>query len=108
MDIYTLENNSQVIILAEGRLVNLCCATGHPSFVMSNSFTNQTLAQIELWKNSNKYKNKVYMLPKNLDEMVAMLHLSKLGVELEDLSEDQAEYIGVNKNGPFKPEYYRY
>ena len=108
VDIYTLENNSQVIVLAEGRLVNLGCATGHPSFVMSNSFTNQTLAQIELWKNSNKYENKVYMLPKNLDEMVAMLHLSKLGVELEDLSEDQAKYIGVNKNGPFKPEYYRY
>ena len=108
VDIYTLENNSQVIVLAEGRLVNLGCATGHPSFIMSNSFTNQTLAQIELWKNSNKYENKVYMLPKNLDEMVAMLHLSKLGVELEDLSEDQAKYIGVNKNGPFKPEYYRY
>ena len=108
VDIYTLENNSQVIVLAEGRLVNLGCATGHPSFVMSNSFTNQILAQIELWKNSDKYENKVYMLPKNLDEMVAMLHLSKLGVELEDLSEDQAEYIGVNKNGPFKPEYYRY
>ncbi len=108
VDIYTLENNSQVIVLAEGRLVNLGCATGHPSFVMSNSFTNQILAQIELWKNSNKYENKVYMLPKNLDEMVAMLHLSKLGVELEDLSEDQAKYIGVNKNGPFKPEYYRY
>jgi adenosylhomocysteinase len=75
---------------------------------MSNSFTNQTLAQIELWKNSNKYENKVYMLPKNLDEMVAMLHLSKLGVELEDLTDDQAKYIGVNKSGPFKPEYYRY
>ena len=108
VDIYTLENKSQVIVLAEGRLVNLGCATGHPSFVMSNSFTNQILAQIELWKNSDKYENKVYMLPKNLDEMVAMLHLSKLGVELEDLSEDQAKYIGVNKNGPFKPEYYRY
>ena len=108
VDIYTLENNSQVIVLAEGRLVNLGCATGHPSFVMSNSFTNQTLAQIELWKNSNKDENKVYMLPKNLDEMVAMLHLSKLGVELEDLSEDQAKYIGVNRSGPFKPEYYRY
>ncbi len=108
VDIYTLENNSQVIILAEGRLVNLGCATGHPSFVMSNSFTNQTLAQIELWKNSNKYENKVYMLPKNLDEMVAMLHLSKLGVELEDLTKDQAKYIGVNRSGPFKPEYYRY
>ena len=108
VDIYTLENNSQVIVLAEGRLVNLGCATGHPSFVMSNSFTNQTLAQIELWKNSNKYENKVYMLPKNLDEMVAMLHLSKLGVELEDLTDDQAKYIGVNKAGPFKPDYYRY
>ena len=108
VDIYTLENNAQVIILAEGRLVNLGCATGHPSFVMSNSFTNQTLAQIELWKNSNKYENKVYMLPKNLDEMVALLHLPKLGVELEDLTEDQAKYIGVNRSGPFKPEYYRY
>ena len=108
VDIYTLENNSQVIVLAEGRLVNLGCATGHPSFVMSNSFTNQTLAQIELWKNSNKYENKVYMLPKNLDEMVALLHLPKLGVELEDLTKDQAKYIGVNRSGPFKPEYYRY
>jgi len=108
VDIYTLENNAQIIILAEGRLVNLGCATGHPSFVMSNSFTNQTLAQIELWKNSNKYENKVYMLPKNLDEMVALLHLPKLGVELEDLTEDQAKYIGVDRSGPFKPEYYRY
>ena len=90
------------------RLVNLGCATGHPSFVMSNSFTNQTLAQIELWKSSKKYENKVYMLPKNLDEMVALLHLPKLGVELEDLREDQAKYIGVNRSGPFKPEYYRY
>ena len=108
VDIYTIDSNSQVIVLAEGRLVNLGCATGHPSFVMSNSFTNQTLAQIELWKNSNKYENKVYMLPKNLDEMVALLHLPKLGVELEDLTEDQAKYIGVNRSGPFKPEYYRY
>ena len=108
VDIYTLEKNSQVIVLAEGRLVNLGCATGHPSFVMSNSFTNQTLAQIELWKNHNNYENKVYMLPKNLDEMVALLHLPKLGVELEDLTEDQAEYIGVNKVGPYKPDYYRY
>ena len=108
VDIYTLGNNSQVIILAEGRLVNLGCATGHPSFVMSNSFTNQTLAQIELWKNSKNYENKVYMLPKNLDEMVALLHLPKLGVELEDLTEGQAKYIGVNRSGPFKPEYYRY
>ncbi len=108
VDIYTLENNSQVIVLAEGRLVNLGCATGHPSFVMSNSFTNQTLAQIELWKNSKNYENKVYMLPKNLDEMVALLHLPKLGVELEDLTEDQAKYIGVKRGGPYKPEYYRY
>ena len=108
VDIYTIDSNLQVIVLAEGRLVNLGCATGHPSFVMSNSFTNQTLAQIELWKNSSKYENKVYMLPKNLDEMVALLHLPKLGVELEDLTEDQAKYIGVNRSGPFKPEYYRY
>jgi len=108
VDIYTLENNSQVIVLAEGRLVNLGCATGHPSFVMSNSFTNQTLAQIELWKNSKNYENKVYLLPKNLDEMVALLHLPKLGIELEDLTDDQAKYIGVNRSGPFKPEYYRY
>ena len=108
VDIYTIDSNSQVIVLAEGRLVNLGCATGHPSFVMSNSFTNQKLAQIELWKNSSKYENKVYMLPKNLDEMVALLHLPKLGVELEDLTEDQAKYIGVNRSGPFKPEYYRY
>ncbi len=108
VDIYTIDSNLQVIVLAEGRLVNLGCATGHPSFVMSNSFTNQILAQIELWKNSSKYENKVYMLPKNLDEMVALLHLPKLGVELEDLTEDQAKYIGVNRSGPFKPEYYRY
>ena len=108
VDLYTLDNDSQVIILAEGRLVNLGCATGHPSFVMSNSFTNQVLAQIELWKNSKKYENKVYMLPKNLDEMVALLHLPKLGVELEDLTEEQAKYIGVNRSGPYKPEYYRY
>ena len=108
VDIYTIDSNLQVIVLAEGRLVNLGCATGHPSFVMSNSFTNQILAQIELWKNSSKYENKVYMLPKNLDEMVALLHLPKLGVELEDLTEDQAKYIGVDRSGPFKPEYYRY
>jgi adenosylhomocysteinase len=94
--------------LAEGRLVNLGCATGHPSFVMSNSFTNQTLAQIELWKNSANYKNEVYMLPKHLDEKVAFLHLGKLGVELETLRKDQADYIGVGVEGPFKPEYYRY
>ena len=101
-------NDKEILVLAEGRLVNLGCATGHPSFVMSNSFTNQVLAQIELWKNSKKYKNKVYMLPKNLDEMVAKLHLDKLGVELEGLSESQAKYIGVKVNGPYKPEYYRY
>ena len=97
-----------IILLAEGRLVNLGCATGHPSFVMSNSFTNQTLAQLELWSNSENYENKVYMLPKHLDEKVALLHLSKIGVELESLSEDQADYIGVKVEGPFKPEYYRY
>jgi adenosylhomocysteinase len=88
--------------------VNLGCATGHPSFVMSNSFTNQTLAQLELWKNSDKYENKVYTLPKHLDEMVARLHLSKIGVELDTLSTEQADYIGVKVEGPFKPEYYRY
>ena len=108
VDMYTLENGNEIIVLAEGRLVNLGCATGHPSFVMSNSFTNQTLAQIELWKNHKNYSNKVYMLPKHLDEKVAALHLGHLGVELEKLSKDQAEYIGVNQNGPFKPEYYRY
>ncbi len=108
VDKYTLENEKELIVLAEGRLVNLGCATGHPSFVMSNSFTNQTLAQLELWSNSEKYDNKVYMLPKHLDEKVAALHLNHLGVELEELSEDQAEYIGVTVEGPFKPEYYRY
>ena len=107
VDMYTL-NGKNVIVLAEGRLVNLGCATGHPSFVMSNSFTNQTLAQIELWANSNAYENKVYMLPKHLDEKVAALHLSRLGVELETLNEEQADYIGVTVQGPFKPEYYRY
>ena len=94
--------------MAEGRLVNLGCATGHPSFVMSNSFTNQTLAQLELWKNGDKYENKVYTLPKHLDEKVARLHLAKIGVELEELDQHQAEYIGVPVDGPFKPEYYRY
>ncbi len=108
VDSYRINKDKEIIILAEGRLVNLGCATGHPSFVMSNSFTNQVLAQIELWNNSKSYENKVYMLPKNLDEMVAKLHLVKLGVELEDLSEDQAKYIGVQVNGPYKPEYYRY
>ncbi|AKK71445.1 adenosylhomocysteinase [Chryseobacterium gallinarum] len=107
VDIYTIEGK-EVIILAEGRLVNLGCATGHPSFVMSNSFSNQTLAQIELWTNSAAYKNEVYMLPKHLDEKVAALHLKKLSVELETLSPEQAEYIGVDVKGPFKPEYYRY
>ncbi|MET3036170.1 adenosylhomocysteinase [Chryseobacterium sp. NRRL B-14859] len=107
VDIYTIEGK-EVIILAEGRLVNLGCATGHPSFVMSNSFSNQTLAQIELWNNSSAYKNEVYMLPKHLDEKVAALHLKKLSVELETLSPEQAEYIGVDVKGPFKPEYYRY
>ena len=107
VDIYNV-NGKDIIILAEGRLVNLGCATGHPSFVMSNSFTNQTLAQIELWNNSAAYNNDVYMLPKHLDEKVAMLHLAKLGVELETLRKDQADYIGVEVQGPFKPEYYRY
>ena len=107
VDKYTI-NGKDIILLAEGRLVNLGCATGHPSFVMSNSFTNQTLAQIELWKNSANYDNDVYMLPKHLDEKVAMLHLAKLGVELETLRDDQAAYIGVPVEGPFKPEYYRY
>ena len=107
VDLYNIDGND-VIILAEGRLVNLGCGTGHPSFVMSNSFTNQVLAQMELWEHSDKYDNKVYMLPKHLDEQVARLHLEKIGVELEDLSEAQAKYIGVEQNGPFKPEHYRY
>ncbi len=101
-------NGNDIIILAEGRLVNLGCATGHPSFVMSNSFTNQTLAQIELWTNVDAYKNEVYMLPKHLDEKVAKLHLAKIGVELTELRNDQAEYIGVTVEGPYKPEHYRY
>ncbi len=107
VDKYTVEGKD-IIVLAEGRLVNLGCATGHPSFVMSNSFTNQTLAQIELWKNADSYENKVYMLPKHLDEKVAHLHLEKLGVELEELNKDQADYISVPVQGPYKPEYYRY
>jgi len=107
VDKYTV-NGKDIIILAEGRLVNLGCATGHPSFVMSNSFTNQTLAQLELWNNSENYENKVYMLPKHLDEKVAALHLAKLGAELTELKQDQAAYIGVTVKGPFKPEYYRY
>ena len=101
-------NGKDIILLAEGRLVNLGCATGHPSFVMSNSFTNQTLAQMELWNNAKAYGNEVYMLPKHLDEKVAFLHLAKIGVELTELSKDQAEYIGVTQAGPYKPEHYRY
>jgi len=107
VDMYTI-NGNDIIVLAEGRLVNLGCATGHPSFVMSNSFTNQTLAQIELWTNRDAYKNKVYMLPKHLDEKVAKLHLAKINVELTELRPDQASYIGVTVEGPYKPEYYRY
>ena len=107
VDKYTVDGKD-IIVLAEGRLVNLGCATGHPSFVMSNSFTNQTLAQIELWNNSENYENDVYMLPKHLDEKVAKLHLSRLGAELTELKQDQAEYIGVTVEGPYKPEYYRY
>jgi adenosylhomocysteinase len=107
VDMYTI-NGKDIIVLAEGRLVNLGCATGHPSFVMSNSFTNQTLAQLELWQNSANYGNDVYMLPKHLDEKVARLHLAKIGVELEELSSDQADYIGVDVKGPYKAEHYRY
>ena len=107
VDKYTIDKK-EIIVLAEGRLVNLGCATGHPSFVMSNSFTNQVLAQLELWKNYNCYENKVYVLPKYLDEKVAMLHLDNLGVELEELSSDQADYIGVNIKGPFKNDSYKY
>ena len=107
VDLYDIDNK-EVIILAEGRLVNLGCATGHPSFVMSNSFTNQVLAQLELWSNFENYDNKVYMLPKHLDEKVAKLHLNKLGVELEELTSEQASYIGVEQKGPYKPDYYRY
>jgi adenosylhomocysteinase len=107
VDKYTIDGND-IIVLAEGRLVNLGCAMGHPSFVMSNSFTNQVLAQLELWTNGDQYENKVYVLPKHLDEMVAMLHLSKLGAVLETLTPEQAEYIGVPVEGPFKPDYYRY
>ncbi len=107
VDMYTL-NGKDIFVLAEGRLVNLGCATGHPSFVMSNSFTNQTLAQIELWTNTAAYTNEVYMLPKHLDEKVAKLHLAKIGVELEELRPDQAAYIGVKVEGPYKPEHYRY
>ncbi len=107
VDVYNVDGN-EIILLAEGRLVNLGCATGHPSFVMSNSFANQTLAQIDLWKNHENYEKKVYTLPMHLDEKVAALHLAKIGVELDTLTEDQAKYIGVDAKGPFKPEYYRY
>ncbi len=107
VDKYTIDGKD-IIVLAEGRLVNLGCAMGHPSFVMSNSFTNQTLAQLELWTNTDKYENKVYTLPKHLDEKVARLHLKKIGVEIDSLTDEQAKYIGVQKNGPFKPDYYRY
>ena len=107
VDMYTIAGKD-VIVLAEGRLVNLGCATGHPSFVMSNSFTNQTLAQIELWTNNKSYENKVYVLPKKLDEKVARLHLAKVGVVLDELSTEQSEYLGIPKEGPFKPELYRY
>jgi len=107
VDVYNVDGN-EIIILAQGRLVNLGCATGHPSFVMSNSFTNQTLAQLELWNNTDAYENKVYTLPKHLDEKVARLHLAKIGVELETLSEEQADYIGVDVEGPYKNDQYRY
>ena len=107
VDMYNI-NGNDIIVLAEGRLVNLGCGTGHPSFVMSNSFTNQVLAQLELWERPENYENKVYVLPKHLDEKVAALHLTKIGVELESLSNDQADYIGVKPEGPFKPDYYRY
>ncbi|MEO8088238.1 MAG: adenosylhomocysteinase, partial [Bacteroidota bacterium] len=107
VDKYTIDGKD-IIVLAEGRLVNLGCAMGHPSFVMSNSFTNQTLAQLELWTNSSKYENKVYTLPKQLDEKVARLHLSKIGAEIDELTEEQAKYIGVAVEGPFKSDTYRY
>ena len=107
VDIYNVEGKD-IILLAEGRLVNLGCATGHPSFVMSNSFTNQTLAQIELWTNHDQYENNVYVLPKHLDEKVARLHLAKIGVVLDELTDAQSEYLGIPKEGPFKPEMYRY
>ncbi len=108
VDMFTYEDGKRIIVLAEGRLVNLGCATGHPSFVMSNSFTNQVLAQIELWKNYSSYEKKVYVLPKHLDEKVALLHLDKVGVKLDKLTKDQAEYLGIPEKGPFKPDHYRY
>ena len=108
VDRFVFPDGHGIIVLASGRLLNLGCATGHPSFVMSNSFTNQVLAQIELWENSDNYENKVYVLPKHLDEKVAILHLEKLGVELTQLNQEQADYIGVKVEGPFKSEEYRY
>ena len=108
VDMYTSTLGKRIILLAQGRLVNLGCATGHPSFVMSNSFTNQVLAQMELWESSSKYENKVYMLPKHLDEKVARLHLSKIGVQIDTLTKEQADYLDVSAEGPFKPEFYRY
>jgi adenosylhomocysteinase len=107
VDKYTIDGKD-VIVLAEGRLMNLGCATGHPSFVMSNSFTNQVLAQLELWLNRENYENKVYVLPKHLDEKVARLHLKKIGVVLDELTAEQSEYLGISIDGPYKPEYYRY
>ena len=107
VDKYTIDGKD-IILLAEGRLVNLGCATGHPSFVMSNSFTNQVLAQLELWNNGDQYENQVYTLPKHLDEEVARLHLAKIGVELDELSQEQANYLGIQQQGPYKPDYYRY
>jgi len=108
VDMIEMPSGNNIILLSEGRLLNLGNATGHPSFVMSASFTNQVLAQLELWTNSEEYKNEVYVLPKKLDEKVAMLHLNKIGVRLTDLEKDQADYIGVDKSGPFKPDHYRY
>jgi adenosylhomocysteinase len=108
VDMIEMPNGNRIILLSEGRLLNLGNATGHPSFVMSASFTNQVLAQIELWKNGGEYENKVYILPKHLDEKVARLHLGRIGVKLSTLSSDQAQYIGVTPEGPFKPEHYRY
>jgi adenosylhomocysteinase len=108
VDKYVFGNGNAIFVLADGRLVNLGCATGHPSFVMSNSFANQTLAQIDLWDKKDSYENKVYILPKHLDEEVARLHLDKIGVKLTTLSDEQAAYLGVSKDGPYKPEHYRY
>ena len=108
VDHVVFPDGKRIILLAEGRLVNLGCATGHPSFVMSNSFTNQVLAQIELWQNTDNYDNQVYVLPKHLDEKVARLHLDRIGARLTELTDDQAQYIGVSKDGPYKTEHYRY